>query len=834
LLSQVVKVSRLSNQQIGDAYRWFLEDLGLRALDALPTAPRPSMEVPDQDAVRESVRLDRIDTLQGVNALPSDAALNFGPNLTVIYGRNGAGKSGFARLLANACFSRSDAELLPNVFDDSSPRQPSALFHVTINGQASASIQYPNSLHLEKLRHIAVFDSDVARRHVSDSMSFEFRPAGFDVFHEMAAVQQALSQSLDHEVQMRSLDNVFAASFQLSTTMVAVAIRNLGPTSDILHLRALAQFGPTEMARLADLDSQIRAIETASPADAIARLRSMLRTLETLQDGIATAQSALNSERVTAINALIAQTKAHAETLSTLGTEQFRRPFFRAVGTPEWQSFVHASHDLAKLEAEGYPSADESRCLLCEQTLPEGSRSHIHRLFEFAQSSAQRDHDEALAEISREQAALAAIDMSFFDASTASHAIVGARFPSLSATLTNSMQELARLRDAAISGLEALTSITSAPPTLELLLAFEDAAKEVSTDIERLQNDAVNALSALVDEQAVLRDRQILAPLLPNIERFVSNTAWVTEANRRKPLLTTRPITDKEKALFSQLITGAYRDKLNEECEGLRCTLPVELRTAGKSGETQRSLKLRGGHEPQGILSEGEQTALALADFLTEISLNPFRGGIVLDDPVNSLDHERKQLIANRLVAEAHDRQVIVFTHDLVFLNQIVGLAENDDVDLQKHWIDRDSSGPGVVTLNDGPALSKDYDSCVRARSHLARANSTRGSQRERAVREGMGDLRRVVEEIVAKRLLKNVVPRWEDRIIVTALPKINWGNELADQFVSIYEDLSRHIVGHTHSEEAMGAPPEPSELQGMIERLDGLIRRARSERPSS
>jgi hypothetical protein len=177
---------------------------------------------------------------------------------------------------------------------------------------------------------------------------------------------------------------------------------------------------------------------------------------------------------------------------------------------------------------------------------------------------------------------------------------------------------------------------------------------------------------------------------------------------------------------------------------------------------------------------------------------------------------------------------VIVFTHDLVFLNQIVSLAEEDGVDLQKHWIDRDDSGPGVITLNDCPALSKDYDSPSRARSHLDKANAARGSERERAVRDGMGDLRRVVEEIVAKKLLKDVVPRWNDRVIVTALPKINWDNALADQFVSIYEHLSRYIVGHSHSDEAMGAPPEPSELQALIERVDDLIRRARPNRPTS
>jgi wobble nucleotide-excising tRNase len=62
---------------------------------------------------------------------------------------------------------------------------------------------------------------------------------------------------------------------------------------------------------------------------------------------------------------------------------------------------------------------------------------------------------------------------------------------------------------------------------------------------------------------------------------------------------------------------------------------------------------VRGGHRPDKILSEGEQRAVALADFLTEVGLNPSSAGIVLDDPVTSQDHYRKDRIARRLVAEA-------------------------------------------------------------------------------------------------------------------------------------------------------------------------------------
>ena len=108
--------------------------------------------------------------------------------------------------------------------------------------------------------------------------------------------------------------------------------------------------------------------------------------------------------------------------------------------------------------------------------------------------------------------------------------------------------------------------------------------------------------------------------------------------------------------------------------------MPVEFHTQGQRGQTFRSLVIKGGHSPDKILSEGEQRAVALADFLTEIALNPANAGIVLDDPVTSQDHQRKNLIARRLVLEAKKRQVIIFTHDLVFLTMLASTANSENI----------------------------------------------------------------------------------------------------------------------------------------------------------
>lgn len=71
----------------------------------------------------KTIVLDSITANKGVNALADDAELKLERDgITVVYGENGSGKSGFSRLIRNSCTSRAGAtELLPNVFKATGP-----------------------------------------------------------------------------------------------------------------------------------------------------------------------------------------------------------------------------------------------------------------------------------------------------------------------------------------------------------------------------------------------------------------------------------------------------------------------------------------------------------------------------------------------------------------------------------------------------------------------------------------------------------------------------------------------------------------------------------------
>src|SRR4029077_5279973 len=101
------------------------------------------------------------------------------------------------------------------------------------------------------------------------------------------------------------------------------------------------------------------------------------------------------------------------------------------------------------------------------------------------------------------------------------------------------------------------------------------------------------------------------------------------------------------------------------------------------------------------VLSEGEKTCVALAGFLAELETTNNGSGIVLDDPVSSLDHHYRLRVARRLIAAAKQRQVIVLTHDIVFLLMLTKYARKEGVTLRESSLRR--GGPQHGVPQEGP-----------------------------------------------------------------------------------------------------------------------------------
>lgn len=834
ILGIIVNSTRITDIQIDQAYQLFLKDHNLASFSV-------DIEVPQIITGRPStasplpVLLVGIRELRSINALPSNFELTFSNGLTVIYGRNGAGKSGVVRLLSNACFSRMHHIVLPNIYDvNVSQSIPGAeVIMNTGSGNESVTINIDDVAVNTELKRISVFDSHVARNHLAEQGPIRFKPTGFDVFPEMARVYNLLVTRLNTDITGKTRENSFERSFIGSESPVSRFIATLSASTDLTILRTFANFEDSESARLEEVLRQIKELQSQSVVGAISQLESARRDIILLITDLRESCRLLSEEKRVEFRSQLSDFTTKAKAVTEQGMGSFNTDHFKKIGTIEWEAFISAAQNLAITESTNYPQ-EKDHCLLCHNQLDDTSVNLIRRYWGFLASDSKLQLEQSSKIIDNTVLSLQNIKLEFFSEGMSIRAHIERLSPVLVKQTSDLLLALQIDRDKIIHELQNGYLITPTSTYNDLSASYTEIVAQIDADIARLREQTKEAaLQSLESERVFLSHKQILNQLLPDVERFVADLDWIDKASGApKRSLNSRHITDKEAQLFASLIAEEYRGRFSYECELLACELPVELRTQGSRGQTVKSLSMKGNHSPEKVLSEGEQRAVALADFLTEIALNPANAGIVVDDPVTSQDHERKEKIAERLVNESSVRQVIIFTHDLVFLNMLVAAAKEAKVEILTHWLHRDSNGrPGVVSLNDSPDLAPQYRNTQKAVSTLSQAKIERGSQQEQLVRRGMSELRRTIEEVVPHYLFKEVLRRWTDRVLVTSLKKINWDHVLVKEIEDIYEELSALIEGHTHTDERAGAPPEPALLEEMISRVNVIITKAKRDR---
>ena len=234
------------------------------------------------------------------------------------------------------------------------------------------------------------------------------------------------------------------------------------------------------------------------------------------------------------------------------------------------------------------------------------------------------------------------------------------------------------------------------------------------------------------------------------------------------------------------------------------------------------------------VLSDGEARCVGLAGFFTELGTAPHRSGIVFDDPVSSLDHRWRNRVAARLVEEARSRQVIVFTHDLVFLAMLKEHADALDVRLAERHLTRGFQHVGLC--RNGPPW---YGMTVKQKlgelkDKHQRADKVYRNEGENAYtplgREIYGLLRETWERAVEEVLLCGAVMRFQRAIKTQSLGRFLATVTPGDYAVieAGMDKCSRHLAGHDQAPEINEPVPGPDELLNDIEALENWVKEVR------
>src|SRR3954447_6264209 len=258
--------------------------LGEPAAPALP--PLEPADLPADEGAYGTVELRQIRNLQNINSLASDQALGFGPGLNVVFGENGAGKSGYGRLARRVCRAAETGEVLPDVFDPGKAEAPqTAEFVLAVDGEERV-VEVDLSAEAPRiLSAITAFDASCAEFCVTKSSTIEHTPRPLRLLKEMVEAQGELAEDLARQIdelrdalpELPQLDDPEAAAL-LARVEAGEAARQ--------EVEAFAGLSEAELEELRDLEKaeatiaahQSRELETAARkrAAAVERLAAEL------------------------------------------------------------------------------------------------------------------------------------------------------------------------------------------------------------------------------------------------------------------------------------------------------------------------------------------------------------------------------------------------------------------------------------------------------------------------------------------------------------------------------------------------------------------------------
>ena len=821
LVGDVIATGRaLSDDRATALYNLLLWEKGLAG--GVEPALEDLRAVTDRATSDGALTLLSLEHLENVNALAPNQIIKFHSRLTICFGENASGKTGYVRILKQAAGARTAESVLPNVRVGGTAT-PKARIRFRVP-QGERSITWCGDSGVEPLTRVAVFDSRVAVAHLRENLTFAYTPAALAVFPlVMDGIDRVRELLQADRTKREPTGNPFPTRFSDGSPLSA-KMRDLTASTEVRELEVLANVSEQEEAAIPALRQTVDALRAGMiPAqlDSATRRRDALTLVVECAEAAGSFDRDRYSDAVTALK--LARSNHERATRSSLEAE----PVPGILDGP-WKGLVEAAESyIQALGLDPYPTAGEA-CVYCRQSLDAAATSLLQKYRDYCNAALRRginqaqDHLRAIAK--------PILDLPLEDAirditaSLQSSAAAG-RDSGLFSASRRLLDESQKLREALASEQECASKTRGFDPDLAAVRAARDAAE---TAVRDLQGKGTTRAETLSREEASLKDLQdrlTLRELMPEIRAHLDAVRWADQA--RTYLGTFQGIkqglTVTSKRASQEVLNKDFAERFEEERRALRAP-PVTLEFPGREGETRRRKMLTPEHGLDAVLSEGEQKVVALADFLADSSLNPDQSPMIFDDPVTSLDHRRVRYVADRISQLSRDRQVIVFTHDILFAAELLARFETEARDCTFLEVTADDEIPGRITGGSHPRTDTFNDRKQRITKLIDGAKGASGDQRQTLVQQGYEELRGACEVVVEKELLKGVVERYRPNVRMTTLSQIDPDrfSVAVQKIMPVFDRCSRAIRSHSQPSPTLGVRPTIDELEGDWEILRG------------
>jgi energy-coupling factor transporter ATP-binding protein EcfA2 len=808
----------LSEKDRREVYELYLNEIGVSSSGGLPTVEKPAF-----GAASRELALISLSEVKGVNRLAKNMSLEFSKNITVVYGGNGTGKTGYVRILKTLGQSYdAPAPILSDVLDNS-PGEPSATVEYELNG-GTFKFSWHDGSECDDLFDISVFSNDCVRISIGAHRELLVTPAGFHLFSTLTSELEELTRANAQKIAEYDVELGDWATDLHKATAAAEFVEDLDAMVQFVELKVMSTFNGDDAqkleklgARLSRLNKHLLEAEIKTLGQQLTDLKKAIASIDEAK-GILT-QDALD-EIVNSLQALKKLKSTKNENINDIakrkGIELYDSDVFRRFITSaeEYIQLIEANYS----DYEDYPKVENAVCIYCLQRLDKKDsiellRSYRHILSDDTRgriAEVTQDIDVAVHAMSEADRDVA-LHLRSFGEDEDGEAVQPAWLQTYNKKLTRFLdlvasRSLAKLKDVEVKLPFNATRQRLKAKGEEIRKAIHEKSEKVKTLGDRE--------AKMKDEIHELEDKKTLHEHADEAKTLLRNLKTVAKLKSRASTLNTSSVSRQTTKARTDLIAESFqRNFLEEHDRFRRSDIPIQIAFKTDKGESTLVQGVGSGHKLGDVLSDGEQKAIALAEFLTEVRMEDAKAPVVLDDPVTSLDHNIIDAVARRLIEFSRDRQVIVFTHSILLFNAIRQRDNSPsygDVKFVYYQVSRDDEMTGLLEKN--PSSKEERFAYYKARINEGVFNRPTDEKKRLATElaiKGYGLLRSAIEVMVEHDMFKGVVKRYAKNVALMSLERVD-GKLIEEHKVdlnAIYERCCMFIEGHSNPDEVAGDP---------------------------
>jgi hypothetical protein len=353
--------------------------------------------------VPDDVIFHAVGPVQGLDRLAAEQTLKFAVNgVTVIFGDNGSGKSGYTRALRQLCQARVDPALHGDVFSASNEPIKSITYSYRQGTDEPVTLTWSEGDPKPPvLAGITLIDTDNMRGYVESKSDILYLPAEVDCVVRLAALYQAVEARFQGYIDdiTNRCSSGYGGYYGANTTAGTLIARvQIGTSKDQLpshdELQQAAEWNEADDAEFRNLEVELR----DGPAAMALRFDRIAQVFDVVVDDFQTCLALLGAGGA-ANDTLLIETKYRTRRAADeLAIEQIGTQPIPATGNDTWREMYRLARQFAAeagVRKTDHPFVVGDLCPVCQQALDDDAVNRLAAFDRYVAGRVSSDADTA-------------------------------------------------------------------------------------------------------------------------------------------------------------------------------------------------------------------------------------------------------------------------------------------------------------------------------------------------------------------------------------------------------------------------------------------------------